>query len=46
MAVEAVQVKIMGQCSNSSIAIKEYSNICKEALEDPEKRQKFWIDKK
>ena len=46
MVDEQINKEIMNQCSNSSIAIEKYGSTCLEALDDPEARSSFWLQKK
>jgi len=46
MAVDQINTDMMNQCSNSSIAIEKYGNICLKALDEPKARTQYWLDKK
>ncbi len=46
LAIKQLNKETMGQCSNSSILINKYAEVCLEAIQSPEKRTQYWLDRK
>ena len=45
LAIKQLNEESMGQCSNSSILINKYAKVCLEAIQSPEKRAQYWLEK-
>ena len=45
LAEKDLRSKMENQCSNASILINEYNDVCSQAVQNPEARKQYWLNK-